>query len=157
MAPGCRLLFSHFSSFQSSFPVLCPLLPLRLSLERQLGHPIVQGWPLAGGWRHAALVPRSQAVSPGCGRAAQLTWSSDNAFSPLCFSGFFLSSLLSEELFSSGIPSQPHPAAGVLLEGEERRAEGTWNAIACHPTMLSLTCPFLQQGLGWALPADPIV
>lgn len=52
------------------------------------------------------------------------------------------------------------PASLILLQEfclEERRTEGTWNAIACHPTMLSLTCPFLQQGLGWALPADPIV
>lgn len=65
------------------FPELCPVLPLRLSLESQLGHPIVLGWPLAGGWRQAALVPLSQAASLGCGRAARLTWCLGNAFSPL--------------------------------------------------------------------------
>lgn len=91
--------------------MLCPLLPLRLSLESQLGYPIVLGWPLAGGWRQAAVVPLSQAVSPGCGTAARLTWCSGNAFSPLSFS-YFLSSLLSEELFPLEFP-----ASLILLQG----------------------------------------
>lgn len=123
-------------SFQNSFPILCPLPSRRLSLESQLRHPIVLGWPLAGGWRPAAAVPAAAGSEPGLRAQGQRESSSvylvlrlqpegmlSLLFSPSLFF-FFLPSLLSEELFALGLLASLlllQPAIGIcLLEGRRR-------------------------------------
>lgn len=140
VAPGCRsVLFPPAApSFQNSFPILCPLPSRRLSLESQLRHPIVLGWPLAGGWRPAAAVLAAAGSEPGLRAQGQRESSSvylvlrlqpegmlSLLFPPSFFFFFFsFPSLLSEELFALGLLASLillQSAIGIrLLEGKRR-------------------------------------
>lgn len=163
-------------SFQNSFPILCPLPSRRLSLESQLRHPIVLGWPLAGGWRPAAAVLAAAGSEPGLRAQGQRESSSvylvlrlqpermlSLLFSPSFFIFFFFPLPAVRGAFCSGTPSQPHPAAVSYWDSPprrkaERKAEGARDAIACH--LISLIDSPLFTALprhGWASPADPAV
>lgn len=144
MAPGCRLLFSPLLFFLKLFPKALPS-PASQAVPGEPARTPDRAGLAPGRWLEAgSRCPTVTGSEPGLWDSSSAYLVPWECFFSLFFTLFFILPAV-RGAFSSGIPSQPHPAAGLLLLGEERKTEGTWNAIACHPTMLSLTRPFYSK------------